>query len=147
MKNINKLVITLSLFATISLISSCNEVKSPTAKGATLANTSWTLVKMKGNNQQRKGKRAITLNFSDTRASGFSGCNQYFSNYTLSNGNDIKFTLIGSTKRGCFPRNITKREHRYLNTLGATRSFRNRGDHLILKGGQGKLKFILGKKF
>ncbi len=140
MKKFNKLIITLSLFATL-LISSCNEVKSPTSKVATLANTSWKLVTMNGN-PMRKGKRAITLNFSESRASGFSGCNQYFSDYTVSNGNDIKFAMMGSTKRGCFPINITKREQRYLATLGATRSFRDRGDHLILKGGQGKMKFI-----
>ena len=141
MKNLNKLIITLSLCATMLLIGSCNEVKSPTSKVATLANTSWKLVVMNGK-RMRKGKRAITLNFSESRASGFSGCNQYFSDYALSNSNDIKFTMIGSTKRGCFPQKITKRERRYLNILRATHSFRDRGDHLILKGGQGKMKFI-----
>jgi heat shock protein HslJ len=137
----NKLIVTLALLAPMLLISSCNSVKSPTAKSATLANTSWKLVNINGN-KMGKRKRPITLSFTDTRASGYSGCNQYFSDYSISNSNDIKFKPIIRTKMRCPRGNMMKRERNYLGKLRATRSFRERGDHLILKGGKGKLRFI-----
>ncbi|MCK5918536.1 MAG: META domain-containing protein [Cocleimonas sp.] len=138
MKNINKLIITLSLFSTTLLISSCNKVKSPAPKTVTLTNTSWKLVDM----DKSKERKAITLKFSESRAGGFSGCNQYFSSYSLSNGNDIKFSTIGSTKRACFSKDITKREHLYLGKLSAIHSVLDKGDQLTLNGEQGKLEFI-----
>jgi len=59
----------------------------------------WTVIKLKGVDQL---SAAPTFNFveEDSRVSGFAGCNNYFSTYTI-NANALTFAKTGATRKLC----------------------------------------------
>jgi heat shock protein HslJ len=67
-----------------------------------LENTAWHLNGLAQNSgiSSMLGDEKITLNLLDSKATGFGGCNNYFSDYKL-NGNEIAFGPIGATKMFC----------------------------------------------
>jgi len=59
----------------------------------------WTVLKIKGLDQLNSSP---TMKFEeeDTKVSGFAGCNNYFSTYTIS-GNELNFGPAGATRKLC----------------------------------------------
>lgn len=107
--------ITSALLALL-LVSACTldpaEVPPPTT---TLAGTVWNLKTI--GNQPAPTEQPLTLNFEDTRMSGYSGCNRYFGNYTGSNDGVFSVGPIGATKMACIGERSQQEQH-YLELLG-----------------------------
>lgn len=83
----------------LSIISACSfDAREPTAN-MTLANTSWTLKTFDG--KPITSNKLPTLQFDDTRMNGYSGCNQFFGNYTSSSDGIFTTSAVGSTKMAC----------------------------------------------
>ena len=76
-------------------------------------------------------KKPITLTFdlTEKKASGFAGCNQYFSKYSLASS-EIKFTDTGSTKMFCEETMAT--EMKFLTAVEQVQSFKLEGNALLL---------------
>lgn len=102
---------------------------------------SWNLTRLTGENATAF-KRPVTLTIDTTqnRVTGFAGCNQYFSNYTVKRS-AIRFSGTGSTKMFC--EDAMNIENKYLETLGYVRSFRIEDNRLLLmKGDSVLLEFV-----
>lgn len=83
----------------LSIISACSfDAKEP-APSITLANTSWVLKTLDG--KAVTTDRLPTIQFDDTRMNGYSGCNQFFGNYTSSNDGIFTTSAVGATKMAC----------------------------------------------
>ena len=83
----------------------------------------------------------LRLDSVEKRASGFAGCNQYFSTYSMS-GYSVTFSGIGSTKMFC--EGTQQTENDFLKALGEVRSFQCDGKTLnfYYKGENMRLTFI-----
>lgn len=83
----------------LSVISACSfDAKEP-APGLTLANTRWVLKTLEG--KPITTDKPPTIEFNDTRMNGYSGCNQFFGNYTSSNDGIFTTSAVGATKMAC----------------------------------------------
>lgn len=94
----------------------------------------WTLLSLGG--ALIEGPQPPTLSFSDGRAAGFAGCNQFFATVTRED-DATKLTAIGSTRMYCAGAPM-ETEARYLAMLGAMNSFRLEGDTLVLLDSAGQ---------
>jgi heat shock protein HslJ len=76
-------------------------------------------------------KKPITLTFepAERKAAGFAGCNQYFSQFSMT-GSNLKFTETGSTKMFCEETMAT--EMKFLTALEHVQSFKLEGNTLLL---------------
>lgn len=72
-----------------------------------------------------------TIAFSDSRASGFDGCNQWFGSVEQ-NGERLVFGHIGTTRRACDAESAGAVERRFLVALNATRYGHYDQDTLVL---------------
>lgn len=61
-----------------------------------------------------------TLEFNDTRASGYTGCNRWFADVTQ-NGEALRFGPVGTTRMACQTRMQQATERHLLDVLSATR--------------------------
>lgn len=99
-----------------------------------LAGTSWELVEFRVGRRQDpviKGTH-VTLNFSDTAASGSGGCNAYGGSY-LTASDRIDIGPIVHTERFCSePAGIMEQERRYFQGLEEAEMFTTDGDSLEL---------------
>lgn len=84
----------------------------------------------------------ITLTLDGTTVSGFSGCNNYFTGYKVTE-NSIMFENIASTRR-MGPEENMKLENLFLDQLAKTASFKNTKTGLTLLDAEGNeiLKFV-----
>lgn len=100
----------------------------------------WNLTRLLGEDASAyKRPVTFTLDTAQSRASGFAGCNQYFSTYTAKNSL-IRFREVGSTKMYC--EEGMKIEDEYLELLGQVRSFKLANNKLsLLKGDSVLLEF------
>jgi heat shock protein HslJ len=89
--------------------------------------TSWILA--------NAGSDAPTIEFTDSRASGSTGCNRWFAQ-TAGSNDTLTFTAIGSTRRACEAEGMDA-ERTFIATLRATRSARVLGGVLVLRDGGG----------
>ncbi|MGL5081192.1 MAG: META domain-containing protein [Microcoleaceae cyanobacterium] len=85
----------------------------------TLENTTWTLLSWteQSGSKTPLADSKITLNFTQDRLSGSSGCNQYIGGYRLDQ-QLLKVGTLGSTLRAC-PDEIMAQEFQYLTALQA----------------------------
>jgi heat shock protein HslJ len=100
----------------------------------------WTLQTLNGSTISTL-KRPITISFSeaDKRVTGYAGCNQYFSSYTL-NGSSIRFTAPGRTKMYC--NETMDLEEKFILTLADVEVIKSEPNKLIfLKGETVLLEF------
>lgn len=110
----------------------------PPAPG--LEGVAWRLIEVKGAAVPllSGGKQpSLTLDGAQKKASGYSGCNNYFSTYEL-NGASLKFGLIGATRRAC-PEPQNGVETAFLQVLEGTRGWRIEKGILILLDGEAVL--------
>jgi heat shock protein HslJ len=90
---------------------------------SSLAGTHWTLA-------GSAAERPPTLDFTDTGAAGFAGCNQWFATLRQEAG-ALRFESIGSTRMACEgPRMEVERS--FLAALERARNARRDGDTLVL---------------
>ncbi|WP_299383332.1 META domain-containing protein [uncultured Lacinutrix sp.] len=80
----------------------------------------------------------ITFDEANSKVSGFSGCNNFFGNYTTE-GNTIKFSALASTKKMCADKNSNLVESKMMAALGEVTSFEIKEDQLILLNSKTKL--------
>jgi heat shock protein HslJ len=59
----------------------------------------WTVIKIQGL-EQLSASPTMTFEKEDAKVAGFSGCNNYFSTYTVSE-NELSFGLVGATRKLC----------------------------------------------
>ncbi len=99
-----------------------------------LIGPTWSLVELSGQPAPLgAGDRPATLIIQDggePRASGFAGCNRWFSAYTLTAPDRIHFTAPGSTKMACA--SGMDLEQRFLAIIAATRGYTLSDSTLVL---------------
>ncbi|UUX92438.1 META domain-containing protein [Methanoplanus endosymbiosus] len=105
-----------------------------------ISGSSWELISM------NDGKEAvlslpenigITLEFSDDKASGNAGCNNYFSSYSTDEYFGIEFSAIGSTRMYC-EEAVMVYESAYLKNLESVSRYYFNGKSLIFRDDDGK---------
>lgn len=99
---------------------SCDSSKKSTAEsasGAALKGTYWKLTELGGNPvTAREGVKEVYLRISatDSTVQGNGGCNGFGGNYTLGNGDRIKFSRMISTMMACDGLDVENALHRAL---------------------------------
>lgn len=99
-----------------------------------LLGTEWSLVELDGKPAPRgAGDKPATLSLttSDSRASGFGGCNRWFGTYERT-GDQLRFSQMGSTKMACI--SGMELEDHFLATLAKVRSYAITSTGLELRG-------------
>lgn len=76
-----------------------------------------------------------TLNFEDSRASGYGGCNRWFASVERA-GDRLRFGAIGATRMAC-PGSSMQTERNLFDALERTRRFRLENEVLMLLDGAG----------
>lgn len=106
-----------------------SKANSPDARP--LAGTSWVMV------QEDNARGQPTLEFREAgRASGFTGCNQWFSQVDRDQG-ALRFEAIGMTRRACEAAAM-EMERDFMDRLGRTHAAQVDEDTLTLIGGNGE---------
>lgn len=138
----NRLLIPVALILIVSLLAACG-VSVPGADGEAdgappeLAGTMWQLNSLNG--EPPIADTEITLQFSETDATGVSGCNQYGGPYTLE-GSQLSFGEIASTMMACLePEGVMDQEQAYLGALQTVESARVANGQLELLDASGSL--------
>ncbi len=81
----------------------------------------------------------VTLTLSAGRATGHGGCNQYFTDYQLAEG-QLRFGPVGATKKACVE-GIMSQESAYFNALANVTGYTLTSDTLTLNHPDGQLVF------
>ena len=113
----------------------------------TLSGSLWELTSMndgKGAVVSLPENIGITLEFSDDKASGNAGCNNYFSAYTIGEDFGIEFSDIGSTKMYC-EENVMVYESAYLENLKSVSRYYFNGKSLNFRDNEGKTLMTFAK--
>jgi len=116
----------------------CSSLKQDkSSNAASLTDTYWKLIELDGDKvvlaptQQREVR--ITLASEGSRASGFSGCNQFMGAY-VKDGNNLKFTQMAGTMMAC-EATLMELESQMLKMLSVTTSYRIDNGQLIFLAG------------
>ncbi len=127
----------------VAFLVSCAQPNEQFPAGFAFGGTAWQLGSL-GGRSLSKGT-AITLEFRDKNFNGYSGCNWYGGDYTVT-GMAIHFTDSGSTAQLCpTPVGVMLQEEAYGRLLAETFSYRVTGDSLeLLSGGGTALTFTRG---
>jgi len=132
--------ITICLFLFISLVS-CDSYKGKNATEEDLIGSTWSLSNIGSLSAQRGVE--VTLEFdSDNTFSGYSGCNNYESGYSLI-GENFSVSGITASTDSCAER-VMDQEANYIITLEGAESIKLYGDNLVIKSNDtifNKLKF------
>ncbi len=72
----------------------------------------WELESLEGKKisiaEGRDRQIGFSLNEQENKITGYAGCNNFFGNYTLENGNRIHFSALGSTRMACHENKINE---------------------------------------
>lgn len=106
---------------------------------ASIDSQRWALVEINGK-KVAQTKAFIEPNMTEKRFSGNAGCNQMFGNFEA-NGNNIKFSGIGTTKMFCSKPGVMKQEGDFIKLLEQSTRYKQQrntlslyaGKHLVLK--------------
>jgi heat shock protein HslJ len=84
----------------------------------------------------------LTIEFEEDQVSGNTGCNLFSGSYEV-DGDAISFGALAWTERGCMdPAGVMEQERRYMELLGAVKSFELEGGELrLFTDSQGSLTF------
>lgn len=132
------------VFATLAFVAAAcsgSSGASSTPEISPLANSEWQLTSMLG--RTPSNGTSITLSFSTIQAGGFSGCNQYSTQYaTLDTG--LTFGAIASTRKQCAEL-ISGIEQQYYTTLSIINHWSMSGDTLTLLNVTGDADLIYAR--
>ena len=100
----------------------------------------WNLIEINGGGVE-SSKAFVEFVSAEKRFAGNAGCNRMFGSVEM-NGNDIKFSKIGTTKMFCSQEGVMKLESDFIKALENTTRFEQTGDTLNLYAGSNlALKF------
>jgi len=132
--------ITICLFLFISLVS-CDSFKGKNATQDDLVGSTWSLTNV-GSLSAHKGVEVTLVFDSDNILSGYSGCNNYESGYSLI-GENFSVSGITASIYSC-AKSVMDQEANYIITLEGAESIKLYGDNLVIKSNDtifNKLKF------
>jgi len=132
--------ITICVFLLVSLVS-CNSFKGKNVTGEDLIGSSWSLTHL-GSLSAQKGMDVTLMFDSENKLSGFSGCNSYESDYTLS-GETFSVSGITESTDSC-AESIMDQEANFIISLEGAESIKLYGDNLVIISNDtifNKLKF------
>ena len=115
----------------LAIISACTVDSNDTKSEPTLSltGTHWELQKI--GKEAITSERPLTLNFDDSRLTGYSGCNRYFGSYTGSPDGVFSTGPLGATKMACQGER-DQLEQRYFEQLGKASQYAITHDQLHL---------------
>lgn len=113
--------------ALVALLGACADPPAATQPINPYVGTRWVL--------SPGGGHAPTIEFSETRASGFAGCNRWFSQVSA-DGATLRFSAIGITRRICDPP-VMAAERDFMGRLEAAQTAVQDGELLVLRGERG----------
>lgn len=119
--------------AAVLALSACTTApEAPSAPNTShLAGTSWLRI-----DDENANPHGATLEFSETGASGYTGCNRWFSNAVRHDGEAIAFGPIGTTRRACLAEVQAATEQNFLAVLNGARYAHYDQDALVLLDAQ-----------
>ena len=138
----------ITLFAIVTTMVSCNSTKktdSVTDKDTTtememdnvITDKYWKLVTLEGQAvtmvEGQEREVFFTLKSNDKSVNGFAGCNTFSGDYTLEDGNRIKFGTLATTMKAC---DGVKDEHTFLQILDQADNYTIVNDELSLNVGR-----------
>ena len=132
--------ITICLFLFLSLVS-CDSFKGKNATEEDLIGSTWALTNI-GSLSAQKGVEVTLVFDSDNTFSGYSGCNNYESGYSLI-GENFSVSGITASTDSC-AESVMNQEVNYIITLEGAESIKLYGDNLVIKSNDtifNKLKF------
>jgi heat shock protein HslJ len=115
----------ISLLALAACSTATPPAAAPAAAAIHLSGTSWIRV-----DDENASPHNPTIEFSDARASGYDGCNQWFAAVTQS-GESLRFGDVGTTRMACSGAGDAA-ERNFLAALAATRYGHYDQDTLVL---------------
>lgn len=133
MKNV-ALAITFLVIAVIA----CNTSKKSDNNTTSIEDSIWELTQLEGTavNQTSVPDKRIhfSLNGAEKSIHGYSGCNIFNGNYTVENGDRIKFSKLSSTRMACPDADMN--ESKFLKVFELTDNYTINGDRLMLNVGK-----------
>lgn len=121
------LIFSLSLLTLLGACGVSKEIKW----SQPLQNTVWELESISGFTIEDDLRKAPTIVFEqDNKYGGFSGCNTYFGEYSISSANTITLSNAGMTMMACLPGMDT--ENKYVEMLQKVNGFKVSGHRLEL---------------
>ncbi|MEL4178396.1 META domain-containing protein [Roseateles sp. PN1] len=110
-----------------------------TAASASLTNTYWKLLELKGKavpRPEEQGREVqITLLAQDQRVAGFSGCNRLMGSYRLGEAGQLKFGQLAGTMMACAPAAMALEQQVHA-MLAQVASYRLQGQQLELRNAE-----------
>lgn len=108
--------------------------KTMASNNTSIENTRWEITQLEGGDMTDRAANGqaiyFTLDAATNRVSGNSGCNTFIGTYTISEGNQISFSKLGSTKMLCPDSKIN--ESQILSVFENADNFTLSGDKLAL---------------
>ncbi|MCI0691164.1 META domain-containing protein [candidate division KSB1 bacterium] len=102
-----------------------------------LKGTDWILTQLSG--KSLLPNTNITLEFSNSEAGGFAGCNAYGGKYTATSDGALKFDEVAMTEMLCSsPNGVMAQEQAFSRAIVDAHSFRAIDDHLEIANAGGK---------
>ncbi|MDI6719706.1 MAG: META domain-containing protein [Methanomicrobiales archaeon] len=138
-------LIILAVLAAATIFGSGCVVPLPTEGGASeLTSRGWSLVSYRDDGVPTGvlNGTAITLRFEGSLASGSSGCNVYFAEYTIRDSS-LRFDPIGQTEIHCVEQEVMDQESAYLDLLAAVEKYRIDGGRLTLMSADGSALLVM----
>lgn len=143
----NKIMNYKSLFIVFSILFSSLSLGCIYNNSTDLEGTSWKLEEYlcsEGNLTKAIPNVTATLIFDEERATGTSGCNSFFGNYSIGD-KSLSFGPIGSTLMYCMYDNLMDQEYTYFMRLGEVQSYEIEEGMLKLRDSKGEILVVLSK--
>lgn len=132
MKGYKAFTIWIATFVIIGAFSSCHLTKKAQVANTELIGTSWTLLEYGRPATGCNGQTYLSLSFSKKSANGFSGCNNFFGEYTVDKDRKLKFGPLASTMMACMDNGCNRREVDYIRKLNSITNYQMEGNTLKL---------------
>ena len=127
------------LLATLLLGAGCSVPMQETTPRATLENTTWKLLELRGQPARvapNESAPNLLLDPAKKQVRGNTGCNGYSGRYELT-GDTLRFGPLLSTRRACADPEMNRQESAFLKALDETRAWQITGEALVLTGDAG----------
>lgn len=126
----------------LAIVSACTiDTSAKSERILSLAGTNWELQKL--GKDSVTSDRPLSLNFDDSRMTGYSGCNRFFGSYTGSSDGVFSSGPLGMTKMACMgDRNLL--EQRFFEQLKKTSQYAITHDQLHLLDSNRNILMVFG---